>query len=690
MAEPPSRRWSLRVTISTLLIGMLVLVVGGAVTITLVVRERSVEATAAAIQHEVSKSVAAKLTERLSPAEGILQATAAAIREGRLEIDDPSSLARHLAERVRYDDRFDVIGFRRPDGAVGGAQRGLAGVVRLLYAVAPEDGGSLRIHAELLRADGSREGAAGMDVSPGALSSVPWYEDGSSHEGPVWTKRYERPVGGGYGRACALGVRRDGELLGVLALGFGEQFIADYLRQLQVAETGVVIGVAADTGEIVVAPTPEVRARLGPVVTEALAQVPGGHVGLEVGRPFHTTLSRDGVDYAVSLELQVFRETVRWVSAVVIPEQELVGFLDRYLTYALVGIGVLFLVAVLLASLLATRIARPLKVVAADLARVGNFDLSSNPIPASFIEEVAVVGDSVDRMKASLRSFGRYVPTDLVRDLLAQGNEARLDGRERPLTLFFSDVKGFTSVSEGMPPQRLIDALGDYLDVVTKAVGSQQGTIDKFMGDGVLAFFNAPRDDADHVVHGCRAALETQAKLAAAREGWVNGGRPPFFTRIGLHTAEVVVGNIGTPERFSYTVLGDGVNLAARLESLNKAYGTWILASDEIQRGSGDVFEWRHVDRTAVAGRAGGTEIHELLGETGQVSEDLLRARDAYEAALQHYLDRRFGEAARAFAHAASLRPDDPAAVTLGRRAEAYAGEPPSDDWDGVFAQTQK
>jgi adenylate cyclase len=293
-------------------------------------------------------------------------------------------------------------------------------------------------------------------------------------------------------------------------------------------------------------------------------------------------------------------------------------------------------------------------------------------------------------MKASLRSFARYVPTDLVRDLLAQGHEARLDGRERPLTLFFSDVKGFTSVSEGMPPQQLVDALGDYLEVVTKAVGSHRGTIDKFMGDGVLAFFNAPSDDADHVVHACCAALETQANLAAARDGWVSAGRPPFFTRIGLHTAEVIVGNIGTPERFSYTVLGDGVNLAARLESLNKAYGTWILASDEVRRASGDAFEWRRVDRTAVAGRVGGTEIHELLGEAGQVGDALLGARDAYHEALRHYLDRRFDEAVRAFALAASLRPDDSAAVTLGRRAEAYAGEPPPDGWDGVFAQTHK
>ena len=210
------------------------------------------------------------------------------------------------------------------------------------------------------------------------------------------------------------------------------------------------------------------------------------------------------------------------------------------------------------------------------------------------------------------------------------------------------------------------------------------------MGDGVLAFFNAPRDDADHVVHACRAALTTQAELAAARDGWVTGKRPPFFTRIGLHTAEVVVGNIGTPDRFSYTVLGDGVNLAARLESLNKAYGTWILASDEVRREAGDGFAWRHLDRTAVSGRVGGTEIYELLGEAGSAEAVLLEARDAYEAALRQYFDRRFEEAARGFAHAASMRPDDLAAETLRRRSQAYVESPPPEDWDGVFVQTQK
>jgi adenylate cyclase len=258
---------------------------------------------------------------------------------------------------------------------------------------------------------------------------------------------------------------------------------------------------------------------------------------------------------------------------------------------------------------------------------------------------------------------------------------------ERPLTLFFSDVAGFTASSEGMSPTALVDALGAYLDVLTKAVERERGTIDKFIGDGVLAFFNAPRDDEEHVRHACRAALGVQAALAEAAPAWQAAGIPDFTTRIGLHTAEVVVGNIGTPERFAYTVIGDGVNLAARLESLNKAYGTSILASEEVRAAAGAGFLWRPIDRTAVVGRSAGGTVYELVGYADQVADDVRTRSTAYTEAFELYLGRRFSEAATAFD---LLAPKDPPSVILGARAAAYAVTPPPEDWTGVHLQTKK
>ena len=343
--------------------------------ITLVVRSHSLKATAATIQHEVSKGLAEKLMERLSPAEGILEAAAAGILEGGIATDDSRALARVLAERVRYDDRFEVIAFRAPDGAASGAQRGLDGSVRLLFAKPPEPGGQLEIQAEILHLDGTTEPVEGAAVAAGAMANVPWYEDGAASEGPVWTKRYQRPVAGGYGRACALGVRRDGELVGVLALGFGMEFIAALPEGAEGRRDRRRHGRGRRYG-------PDQHRAHTRGAREARAGRRGGR-GPDsrwrgeprAGKPYQTTVEQGGIDYAVSLEQQVFRGTVRWVAAVVIPESELVGFLDRFLVYALIGIGLLFLTAVVLAGLVAARIARPLRIVAEDLVRVGNFDL---------------------------------------------------------------------------------------------------------------------------------------------------------------------------------------------------------------------------------------------------------------------------------------------------------------------------
>jgi adenylate cyclase len=197
------------------------------------------------------------------------------------------------------------------------------------------------------------------------------------------------------------------------------------------------------------------------------------------------------------------------------------------------------------------RISRPIRRIAADLEAVGRFELDTDAAPRSFVREIVVVADAVDRMKASLRSFGRYVPRQLVQDVLRSGEEARLGGHSRVLSLYFSDVAGFTRISELMSPSELVEYLGEYLQEMTQIIEAHQGAVDKFIGDGILALFNAPRDVENHAEAASRAALRCQERLAVLRTEWCAQGREPLYVRIGLHTGEAIVGNIGTPDRFS-------------------------------------------------------------------------------------------------------------------------------------------
>jgi adenylate cyclase len=343
--------------------------------------------------------------------------------------------------------------------------------------------------------------------------------------------------------------------------------------------------------------------------------------------------------------------------------------------------------AVLAGSFMAYRIGEPLRALGNDLAKVGQFHLAQQEIPRSVLREVNQLRDAADRMKSGLRSFIRFVPDDLVRRLLASGKEAVLGGEIRRLTIFFSDIEGFTSHSEKIAPDVLVQDLAIYFEILSRRLREYSGTIDKFIGDGLLGFFNAPEEVPQHENLACRAALVGLQELAQPQK---DDRALPFRTRVGLHCGDVLVGNIGTPERFAYTVLGDVVNVASRLESLNKVYGTQILTSAEVRERAGNDFEWRHLDRVSVAGRNGRMDIYELMGLRHELDPRRLMNRRLYEEALDLYLVRSFSSALRAFAQVAANSPDDKAARLMIARCEQMGSSEMRTDWDGVFVYDLK
>nr|MBA3457058.1 adenylate/guanylate cyclase domain-containing protein [Deltaproteobacteria bacterium] len=241
-------------------------------------------------------------------------------------------------------------------------------------------------------------------------------------------------------------------------------------------------------------------------------------------------------------------------------------------------------------------------------------------------------------------------------------------------------IRGFSNFSEGMPPEELAGFLSEYLTPMTDLVLASGGTLDKYIGDAVMAIWGAPVDMTDHATRACEVALEMQETLIALNKVWAKAGKPAVAIGIGINTGAMAVGNMGSAARFDYTVLGDQVNLGARLEALTKEYGISILVGESTAQAAGDRFVFREIDLVRVKGRAGAVPVFELVGRTGTVVDA------TFTGALASYRRREFRPAQEAFA---SLH-GDPVAVILAARCAELAAAPPADDWDGVYEQRSK
>jgi adenylate cyclase len=380
------------------------------------------------------------------------------------------------------------------------------------------------------------------------------------------------------------------------------------------------------------------------------------------------------------LTLRALDRTQGWIAAILVPEaqytRDLRALLDRVAAIDAMGA----VCALLGGAFVLARVRSGLRRLLDTTARMRSFDLAPDPRPTA-LRDVEEVVQGLERAKTAMRALGKYVPMDLVRELNASNREPVLGGALANLTLMFTDIQGFTELSERIPPAELAQALGHYLEAMTTAIRATGGMVDKFIGDSVMALWNAPAPIDGHATRACRAALacgEATARLYAS-DAW--RGLPPLVTRFGIHSDRVLVGHFGTPERFNYTALGDGVNLASRLESLCKQYGVTRTVSEAVELEARGEFAFRKLDRVAVKGKSHAVVIFELL--------DAARGPevDAYEAALEHYFARRFREAITALTPFAEA---DPPSQVLLDRCRVFAESPPPPGWDGVWVARSK
>ena len=408
----------------------------------------------------------------------------------------------------------------------------------------------------------------------------------------------------------------------------------------------------------------------------------------------HATVATDRrIDHEVSVAGRLYRVIVhsipealgqRFVVGTAVPSAELAAGSHALLRRAALAAAIAVAFAVLGALVASLLVSRSMARIAAKTERIRNLDFSDREPVRSRISEIVRLSDSIERMREGLEVFGRYVSKDLVHQIMRSPQSTGVGGTRREVTVMFTDIEGFSLLSETMEPELLTSRLSRYFEVLGAAISANRGMIDKYIGDSIMAFWNAPEPDEDHIANACRAALQAAAAGRALSEKWRQRGREGFRTRFGLHTGPAVVGNVGARERINYTLVGAVANQASRLESLNKVYGTELLASGEVAGATADRFVWRHIDRIVAAGTTETHDIHEPLCEIeGAAGHAELLAH--WRAGRVAYDEGRFDAAIVAFAAAAIVRPGDgPCRVFIERCTEFVRSGKPA-GWNGVW-----
>ncbi len=472
---------------------------------------------------------------------------------------------------------------------------------------------------------------------------------------------------------------------GVLAVAIETDRLSRFLATLEPGEFGAAFILDAD-GKVIAVPDAKADevtpARMGEGELYEVAKISGEKLlGDPDGKTAGSSTKRvviDGVPYAVALTPLGF---YGWRVATVIPEAAFLSGINATLIdliYILIGVVI---VSTALAIWLIRRIvANPLARIAEDLSKIERFDVERIPRRPSNLSELANLSAATASMAAGLSAFRKYVPTDLVKMLVAEGIKTQPGGDMKQISVLFCDVTGFTGLSEKLGP-KIIQLMEPFFSAAAAAVARHDGTIDKFMGDAVMAIWGAPRKDALHAENACRAALDLVVTVEDA--GIKDEAGNSLRVRIGLNSGEALVGNIGSEQRLNYTAIGDVVNVASRLEGANKEYGTRILIGPETRREAGDAIVVRELDTLAVFGRTEELVVYELIAMADGF-EGSLDWIETYEQGLAHYRSGRFEQAIAAFEAADKMRGGDPVSVAMKLRATKLLTNPPSGDWRAV------
>ncbi len=496
----------------------------------------------------------------------------------------------------------------------------------------------------------------------------PWYLAAKNSKKATWTDIYLFYPGNFLGVSLGHPVFDEQQkFLGAFGLDIKLDFLSQFLTHQSVSENGYAF-IITEKENLVAYPNKKPFTDIAPLPHQLLNVHQSTHFELidqsiDYYKKNHLSefqLSYKGHEYLVSYQSIPTFASRGWLMGVIAPKNDFVAFLNKInlitLTFSLLALSI----AILVVSNLVTRIVKPIKILVKETEKIKRFDLEGEINLTSRIQEVVDLRDAIISMKYGLKQFQRYVPKVLVRQLIESGKNISVGGVRQQLVVFFSDIEGFTTISETLDPNVLMLQICEYFEALTQIIILEKGTIDKYIGDSIMAFWGAPLPEEDASHHAAKAALDCQAKTEELNAKWAREGRPAFITRFGIHRGEAIVGNLGSSERLNYTAIGDTINIANRLEVINKNYKTHIIISDSIYKEIKERFFFRMLDSVVVKGRTKAIIIYELLGDNlSLIPFDLKAYNSEFEKGFAAYQESKWADAVIHFQQCLKIYPAD-------------------------------
>ncbi len=403
----------------------------------------------------------------------------------------------------------------------------------------------------------------------------PWYQQAAATGKFSWSDVYRFFDTGDPGITAAIPLySTQGQFIGVLGSALVFRFLSTFFAGQTVGKTGKPFLIDDQTGKIII-PDPSIVQQLPltqDVVEAAYRTYQTSHLS-----DFDFKFKK--IRYLAHIQPMQIQANLKWLIVIIVPFEDFFSALEQNQLETFFIVLFISFLSSLVVAYFAQKLSAPIVVLTDEITQIKNLELKKERRIASLIQEIFLIDSAVAAMRVAMRSFILYVPKEIVKQLLGQNKEIALGGEKKEVSIFFSDIADFTSIAETQNPEILMPQLSEYFDGVSKIILQTQGTIDKYMGDGVMAFWGAPIELPNHAFACAQATLLCNHFVKQLNERRIKEQKAPFYTRFGINVGTVIVGNIGTPDRLNYTLLGDAVNAAARLQSVNKLFHTQIIIS---------------------------------------------------------------------------------------------------------------